>query len=101
MTAPAVKDGRRNARVDTAIKNQARKLRENGGTPRALSLGEMKEALVATRDPDPYRDWRGAYEADIRRGHEGCRIIRTGPFTSNRTAVPRPYRRDRTPPVAT
>lgn len=95
MTAPA-RSCYRGARVVTSLRNLAAKVRAEGA-PRPLTLEQMLEAVVV-KDRDPYRDWRSAYEADIRRGGaggNGSRVIRTGAFASNRTAVPRPYKRER------
>jgi hypothetical protein len=87
--APAIRK-HRGPRVDISLQNLARRLHNNGDTRRPLTVEEMKTAIVADRDP--YRDWFGAYMQDVRRGHGG-RVV-TGTFASNRTPVPRPYRRD-------
>lgn len=87
VTAPApamVK--RRGARVDTVLRHIEEKLRPEERAPRPLTIDEMKVAIV--RDPDPYRDWRAAYEADIRRGSHG-RVVHTGTWASNRSPLPR------------
>lgn len=101
MTAPAALTERKpspgrskycGARVVTALRNQERKMHANGNGHRALTLAQMKEAVTADAS-DRYRDWAGAYWADVRRGWGGNRSrVSATLLVSTRTPVPRPLR---------